>query len=85
MKSLTAIIAAAVLSLGMAPVAFADDVSEEDTAKIMALLAEMQCEMDPDDIEKEDEGFELDDVFCSDGQYDIDLDADFNVTNKRAE
>ncbi|MEM9371854.1 MAG: PepSY domain-containing protein, partial [Pseudomonadota bacterium] len=42
---------------------------------------------DDDDIEKEDDGgFELDDVICADGtQYDIDLSADFEVVEKRAE
>lgn len=64
-----------------------DDPSAEDVAKINAMLAEMQCEMDDDDIEKEDDGgFELDDVICADGtQYDIDLSADFEVVEKRAE
>ena len=50
------------------------------------MLAEMQCEMDDDDIEKEADGFELDDVICADGgQFDIELDAEFNVVEKRAE
>ena len=48
-------------------------------------LAGMQCVKDAGDIEKEEDGFELDDVFCAGGQYDIDLDADFNVTNKKPE
>lgn len=76
---------ASVFAVGLGHAALADDVTQEEQAKIMAVLAEMQCEMDEDDIEKEDDGYELDDVFCSDGQYDIDLDADFNVTNKKAE
>lgn len=80
----TLIIAAAGLSLSAGAV-FAEDVTAEEVTKINALLAEMQCEMDEDDIEKEDDGYELDDVFCSDGQYDIDLDANFEVTNKKKE
>jgi hypothetical protein len=78
---------AAAVAVGLlgAP-AFADEVTAEEQEKIMALLADMKCEMDEADIEKEDDGgFELDDVFCSDGQYDIDLDANFEVTNKKAE
>ncbi|MEM8575643.1 MAG: hypothetical protein AAGF48_13520 [Pseudomonadota bacterium] len=59
--------------------------SEAEVARITALLEEMQCEMDPDDIEREDDGFELDDVYCTTGRYDIDLDANFEVTNRRAE
>nr|WP_258095024.1 PepSY domain-containing protein [Salipiger pentaromativorans] len=65
--------------------AMAETPTAEQTAKILAMLAEMQCEMDPDDIEMEDGGYELDDVYCADGQYDIDLDAALNVTNKRKE
>ena len=65
-----------------APVAAQDAATVE---KIMAMLAEMQCEMDPDDIEVEDGGYELDDVFCHDGQYDIELDTELNVVGKRKE
>lgn len=81
-------LALAALVLGFASPAFADDdPTAEEIAKINALLAEMQCEMDDDDIEKEDDGgFELDDVICVGGeQFDIDLNANFEVTGKRAE
>ncbi len=73
----------------MAPAAaFADDheVTPEIQEQITAMLADMQCEMDVDDIDAEDGGgYELDDVFCADGQYDIELDADMQVTEKRKE
>jgi hypothetical protein len=59
--------------------------TEEETTRIMALLKDMQCEMDEADIEKSAEGFELDDVFCADGQFDIELDTDFEVVEKRKE
>ncbi len=60
----------------------APDVQE----RIVAMLADMQCQMDVDDIEAEDGGgYELDDVFCADGQYDIKLDADMQVTERRKE
>ncbi|MEM8569370.1 MAG: hypothetical protein AAGG56_00555 [Pseudomonadota bacterium] len=62
-----------------------DAPSEADIERITALLTEMGCEMDPDDIEKEDGGFELDDVYCTTGRYDIDLNANFEETNRRAE
>lgn len=80
----SACIAIAATTLTALPAA-ADTPSAAQTEQILAMLAEMQCEMDPDDIEMEDGGFELDDVYCADGQYDIDLDADLNVTNKRKE
>ncbi|GIT89976.1 hypothetical protein JANAI62_05400 [Jannaschia pagri] len=59
--------------------------TEDDIARIMTVLEELQCEMDPDDIEKEADGFELDDVYCTTGRYDIDLNASFEETNRRAE
>lgn len=80
-----ALLAAAGLALGTAAPAFAGDVSEDEVKKIVEVLAEMKCEVDPDEIEKEDDGYELDDVFCEDGQFDVKLDADFNVTAKTAE
>ncbi|MEM1383509.1 MAG: PepSY domain-containing protein [Pseudomonadota bacterium] len=79
------ILAALAAGLVTTPAHAADDVTEEEVGKIMAVLQDLQCEMDEDDIEKEDDGYELDDVFCSDGQYDIDLDADFAVVEKRKE
>ncbi|MAC81870.1 MAG: hypothetical protein CML66_27885 [Rhodobacteraceae bacterium] len=59
--------------------------SGPEIEKIVALLDGMQCEMDPDDIEVEADGYELDDVFCADGQYDIELSKDFEVVEKRKE
>ncbi|HDR28048.1 MAG TPA: PepSY domain-containing protein [Rhodovulum sp.] len=77
-------IAALILAPGLA---MADDeVPAEVVAQITAMLAEMQCEMDPSDIEAEDDGgYELDDVFCVDGQYDMKLDADLQITERRKE
>lgn len=71
-------------------VSFADDhdekVDKATTEKIMAKLKEMKCEMDAADIEKEDDGYELDDVFCEGGkQYDIKLDKDLNEVERKAE
>lgn len=61
------------------------ELSPEMEEKIMALLASMRCEMDPDDIELDGDAIELDDVFCGGGQFDINLDSDMNVTGMRAE
>ncbi|GGH50741.1 PepSY domain-containing protein [Frigidibacter albus] len=77
------LLAAAALVLLAAP-AFAE-ATPEQIAAIDAKLAEMQCEVDPDNIEMEDGGFELDDAICIDGQYDIVMDADLNVTEQRKE
>lgn len=60
--------------------------TEAQVTQIMTLLEGMDCEMDVDDIEMEEGGgFELDDVYCADGQYDMGLDAAMTVTNKRKE
>lgn len=67
---------------------FADDdeVDAETVAKIEAYLASIECQMDPDDIEVEDDGYELDDVICKGGnQFDIELDKDLNEVGRRAE
>ncbi|MEO0386981.1 MAG: PepSY domain-containing protein [Pseudomonadota bacterium] len=58
----------------------------ETIEKIEAMLAGMECQMDPDDIEVEDDGYELDDVICKGGnQFDIALDKDLNEVGRRAE
>lgn len=83
---LTTLAAASAFALTLPVTAAAQEVSSDVVERIQSMLAEMQCEMDPSDIEPEDDGgYELDDVFCADGQYDIDLDADLNVTEKRKE
>lgn len=75
-----------VLALGLAGPVLADEApTAAELEKIVAVLDGMSCEMDPDDIEVEDEGYELDDVFCADGQYDIELSKEFEVVEKRKE
>ncbi|MEL6521921.1 MAG: PepSY domain-containing protein [Pseudomonadota bacterium] len=71
----------------LASPALADGHVDADTvAKIEAMLAEMKCQMDPADIEVEDDGYELDDVICEGGkQFDIALDSDLNETGRREE
>lgn len=63
----------------------AQEVDEATVTRINEMLAGMECQMDPSDIEKEDDGYELDDVMCADGQYDIGLDENLEVTNRRKE
>lgn len=58
----------------------------EQIAKIDEVLAAMTCEVDADNIEIEDDGsFDLDDVICADGQYDVKLNADFTEKERRKE
>jgi hypothetical protein len=63
-----------------------DHPDAETIAKIEALLADMECQMDPDDIELDDGGYDLDDVICKGGkQFDIKLNANFEVIEQREE
>ena len=85
MKRILCMIAAAGLMAGPA-VADDDDVPADVVAQIEAKLAEMECQMDPDDIEAEDDGYDLDDVICKGGeQFDIKLDMELNEVSRRAE
>jgi len=73
-------------ALGLALPAAAQEVPEMVVTAIEAKLAVMECQMDPDDIEVEDDGYELDDVICKGGdQFDIMLDMHLNETGRRAE
>lgn len=57
----------------------------EQLARIDEVLAAKKCEVDPANVEVEDGQFDLDDVICESGQYDILLDAEFNVVKERKE
>ncbi len=85
----TLAIALTVLFLAGPAVSLADDDDKIDKAtvdKIMAMLKDMKCEMDASDIEKEDDGYELDDVACEGGkQFDIKLDENLKETGRKAE
>lgn len=81
------IIALALASFIAAP-ALADhhEIPQDTVDKITAMLTEMNCQMDPDDIEMEDDGYDLDDVICEGGnQFDIKLDKDLKEVSRRAE
>jgi hypothetical protein len=73
------IIAALALTM-FSPGAFAEqEASKEEAAKIAEVIKAFNCEM-PKEIEKEDSGiFELDDVKCQAGQFDIKVGKDFKV------
>ena len=72
--------------LAVPAVASEEQVDAETVDKIVAMLADMECQMDPADIEVEENGYELDDVICKGGnQFDIELDADLNEVGRRAE
>ncbi|MEL6315217.1 MAG: PepSY domain-containing protein [Pseudomonadota bacterium] len=75
-----------IAALVAVPAYAAEEVDAETVEKIEAYLASVECQMDPDDIEVEDDGYELDDVICKGGnQFDIELDKDLNEVGRRAE
>ncbi|MDH2328890.1 PepSY domain-containing protein [Cereibacter sp. SYSU M97828] len=69
----------------LATPAFAQDATPEQVAAIDAALAEVQCEVDSANIEVEDGIFDLDDVICADGQYDVKMDAEYKELERRKE
>lgn len=78
------------LAVGIAaaalPVLAATTATPEQVTAIDAALAAMTCEVDSDNIEVEDDGtFDLDDVICADGQYDVKLNADYTEKERRKE
>jgi hypothetical protein len=78
-------LAAAAFALVPAAATADEPPTDEQMARIDEVLAARQCEVDPANIEMEDDGFDLDDVMCASGQYDIRLDAAFAVVEERKE
>jgi hypothetical protein len=63
----------------------AEEIAADKQKAIADMLATMKCEVDPANIGAGGKGYELDDVFCSDRQYDMELNADLAVADKRKE
>jgi hypothetical protein len=82
MKSIV-IAAAAFAALPLS--ALAEAPSEEQMARIDEVLTARSCEVDPANVEVEGGVFDLDDVMCAAGQYDLKLDAGYAVTEERKE
>jgi hypothetical protein len=59
------------------------EASAEETTAAVAAIDQVDCALPPGGaVEKEDSGlFEIDDAICDFGQYDIKLDAVFNITS----
>lgn len=77
----------AAVAAGFALPALADtEATAEQIAAIDAALAAVSCEVDSANIEVEDDGsFDLDDVICADGQYDVMMNADYTEASRRKE
>ena len=79
------IIAAAALALVPFVALAQDGPTDEQMVKIDEVLKAKSCEVDPANVEVEDGAYDLDDVMCASGQYDIKLDASYAVTEERKE
>ena len=62
-----------------------DPLTGLEQSKIDAVLAELNCRVTSETIERQDDGFVLRDVFCADGQFEIRLDPEFEVVGKAPE
>lgn len=82
-----AFIAAA--ALAVLPFAAAAEESMTATAEQMAriddTLKTRSCEVDPVNVVVEGGVFDLDDVMCADGQYDMKLNAGYQIIEERKE
>jgi hypothetical protein len=75
-------LAAAALVVLSGAAAFAEDsVPPEATAAIASALAEIGCV--PGEIKTEDAGFEVNSAECKDGEYEIKLDKNYNITDQK--
>jgi len=79
------IVAAATLALVPFMALAQDGPTGEQMAQIDEVLKAKSCEVDPANVEVGADGFDLDDVMCASGQYDIMLDSSYAVTNERKE
>lgn len=80
------ILAATAMTLFATAALAETEATAEQIAAIDEALAAMTCEVDSDNIDVEDDGsFDLDDVICEDGQYDIKLNADYTEAERRKE
>lgn len=80
------LLATALTAFALPAFADNDDPTADQITKIDEALAAMTCEVDPANIDIEDDGsFDLDDVICADGQYDVVLNADYTEKSRRKE
>jgi hypothetical protein len=76
------LIAASALVFAVTTTVYAGAVTEEQVMGVQKAIKAMECTVEDTGIEVEGAGYEADDVQCKDGQYDVYLDKDFNVTKK---
>lgn len=79
------IIVALTLAFAAASSVFAGPVTEQQVEGVQKAIKAIGCTVDDGAIETEGDGYEADDVECKDGNYDMTLDKDFNITGKEKE
>ncbi len=78
------LIAATALMFAATTAVYAGPVTEDQVMGVQKAIKAMPtgCTVEDTNIEAEGAGFEADDVVCEDGQYDVYLDKDYNITKK---
>jgi hypothetical protein len=79
------IAAIGVLFAVVATPVFAEALTEKQVEGVETTIRGMECTIENGNIESQGDGYMADDVICKDGQYDMTLDKDFKVTNKKKE
>lgn len=84
------IVLAGMISLGFATAAHADNewedrpVTAAERTRIVQAVRAAGCET-PSRIERDDDGYEVEDVRCRDGVFDLDLDRRFRIIDRDRE
>ncbi len=59
--------------------------TEQQIEGIQTAIKALGCTVEDSDITAKGDGYKADDVECKDGQYDMMLDKDFKITDKKKE
>jgi hypothetical protein len=75
----------AVLFAVVATPVCAEALTEKQVEGVETTIKGMDCTVEDSDITSKGDGYKADDVICKDGNYDMMLDKDFKVTDKKKE
>jgi hypothetical protein len=79
-------IAASAIALVAAGSAYAKSaLTEKQVEGVETAIKAIGCTVEENDIAAKGDGYKADDVECKDGQYDMLLDKDFKITEKKKE
>ncbi|MCJ7598173.1 MAG: hypothetical protein MUO41_06010 [Methyloceanibacter sp.] len=63
----------------------AEALTEKQIEGVEKTIRGMECTVEDSDITSKGDGYKADDVICKDGNYDMTLDKDFKITDKKKE